>query len=111
MLSSEEKGFRVTVTFPKKDAEWLQGEVDKGEYTSLAEVVRMCVRTMRTGGVGVTIKDPRGEAITIPREVAMEVVKNPETLSQLFTFLQGGKKEGEQLKKQFAKMKEELKEM
>jgi len=76
----EEKGIRVSVTFPKKDADWLQEQVEKGEYTSLAEVVRMCVRTMRAGGPGISV-GPQG--LTIPTEVALEAVKNPEMLMHL----------------------------
>ena len=40
---------RVTVGFPKKDIEWMQRQVEEGEYSTLAEVARMCVRTVRTG--------------------------------------------------------------
>ena len=80
MLSEEEKGIRVSVTFPKKDAEWLQEQVEQGEYTSLAEVVRMCVRTLRAGGVGITIGDA---GIKIPTEVAVEAIKNPSILQKL----------------------------
>ena len=89
MLSEEEeKGIRVSVTFPKKDADWIQEQVDGGEYTSLAEVVRMCVRTMRTGGPGVALKvGPRGEGLTIPTEVAVEALKNPEAIKSLFEAL------------------------
>jgi Arc/MetJ-type ribon-helix-helix transcriptional regulator len=41
--------YRVSVTFPSKDAEWMQNQVDNGECASVAEVVRMCVRAMRVG--------------------------------------------------------------
>ena len=79
-MSEEEKGTRISVTFPKKDADWIQEQVDSGEYTSLAEVVRMCVRTLRAGGAGITIDDA---GIKIPTEVAVEAVRNPEVLEKL----------------------------
>ncbi len=83
MSEEEEKGIRVSVTFPKMDAEWLQEQVEQGEYTSLAEVVRMCVRTMRAGGPGISLRGMRGEGVTIPTEVAVEAMKNPELLMHL----------------------------
>jgi len=75
--AEEEKGaYRVSVTLSKKDVEWMQKQVDEGEYTSMAEVVRECVRTVRTGGRREGIRIPVGpipsQVITIPTEVAME---------------------------------------
>jgi len=70
----EEKGIRITVTFPPKDAEWLQKQVESGEFTSLAEVVRMCVRTMRTGGPGVILRIGPGQEVIVPRDVALEAI-------------------------------------
>jgi len=83
LSGEEEKGIRVTVTFPKKDAEWLQNQVESGEFVSLAEVVRMCVRTMRTGGPGVVIRDHAGAGITIPKDVMDKVLENPDLVKQL----------------------------
>jgi len=89
LSEEEEKGIRVSVTFPKMDAEWLQEQVEKGDYTSLAEVVRMCVRTMRAGGPGISLRvSPReGGGLTIPTEVALEAIKNPEILMHLLESL------------------------
>lgn len=86
MSSEEEKGpYRVTVTFPKKDAGWMQKQVDDGEYTSIAEVVRECVRSARTGGRREGVRIPTGppfpgQEVVIPTEVAME---NPEIVSSI----------------------------
>jgi len=77
----EEKGaYRVSVTFSKKDAEWMQKQVDEGEYTSIAEVVRECVRNVRTGGrregiripVGPELGAEPGQEIVIPTEIATQ---------------------------------------
>lgn len=84
MSEEEGKGMRISVTFPSKDAEWLQQQVEKGNYTSLAEVIRMCVRTMRGGGPGVSVR-PQG--VTIPTEVALEAVKKPERFMHLLESL------------------------
>ncbi len=85
-MSEEEKGSRISVTFPKNDADLLQNQVDKGEYTSLAEVVRMCVRTTRTGEKGLSI-GPHG--LNIPTEVAVEAIRKPEIMQNILGFIEG----------------------
>ena len=83
MTEEEKEAYRVTVTFPKKDAEWMQKQIDEGEYTSIAEVVRECVRSVRTGGRREGIRIPTGipgQEVIIPTEVAME---HPDVVSSI----------------------------
>lgn len=48
-LSSEEVGieYRATIRFPRKDYEFMQALIEKGEYTNITEIVRDAVKRFR----------------------------------------------------------------
>lgn len=110
-MSEKEKGaYRVTVTFPKKDAEWMQKQVDDGEYTSIAEVVRECVRTARTGGRREGVRIPTGppfpgQEVVIPTEVAVET---PEIISTIMEKIETGVRKQRTIKEKEAKEEEDV---